>query len=71
MQDVEVNYEMCVHGSLSKGGEGGDIQGGCEGADKGRFFTFGWGEDKADKVDKVTRKENSTKFGSVVKNPRC
>ncbi|NEP59915.1 MAG: hypothetical protein F6K31_23405 [Symploca sp. SIO2G7] len=29
------------------------------------------GQDKVDKVDKVTREKNRTKLGSVVKNTRC
>ncbi|NES23988.1 MAG: hypothetical protein F6K41_35035 [Symploca sp. SIO3E6] len=36
--------------------------------DKGRFFTFGLGQDKVDKEDKVTRKENRTKCCSVRQN---
>jgi len=35
---------------------------------KGRFFTFGLGQDKVDKEDLVTREKNRTKLGSVAKN---
>jgi len=53
-----------------KGGREGDLKGANEGgrgerADRCRFFTLGWGQDKEDKDGKKTRGENRTAFCSV------